>query len=461
VVNNQPERLRGLWKRKALPRSPLDANNGTWYKRPLQHTVTVPQAVMERQELILPMHLQNVGLLIAMSLRFPCIMSAKRNSRLLIAIAGFIALAALGLWFGRRQPEQSAPLPAGAAPVTNNAAISHSVVSASVARSPGDFEGKLRELCGLLKTAPDAKAARLRLAELRSELSAMPTNAAVAAVRQFLDSKADAPTHLGFKLASNGLLDEAPTLRTFLLDELARLDSAAAADYSRVVLASMDSPDEWAVALRNLASGDASADGRALLERKMAQMLQYAPWQQNPSVGYLEAFDVAVYLGGTDFLPTLTDLVRQQDNPAVAHASFLALDRLVINNPATVLESLEAEPDLMEGRESTRADFFARADVRDPQQRQILESYLLDPSISTAELQTFASVYPNANFMISPNLLTQTATPNHDALMSLDAQSLAVAQEWLADPRFAQVAPELQTVIQRLEGFAAQAKRGQ
>jgi hypothetical protein len=228
-----------------------------------------------------------------------------------------------------------------------------------------------------------------------------------------------------------------------------------------VVLASMDSPDEWAVALRNLASGDASADGRALLERKMAQMLQYAPWQQNPSVGYLEAFDVAVYLGGTDFLPTLTDLVRQQDNPAVAHASFLALDRLVINNPATVLESLEAEPDLMEGRESTRADFFARADVRDPQQRQILESYLLDPSISTAELQTFASVYPNANFMISPNLLTQTATPNHDALMSLDAQSLAVAQEWLADPRFAQVAPELQTVIQRLEGFAAQAKRGQ
>jgi hypothetical protein len=283
----------------------------------------------------------------------------------------------------------------------------------------------------------------------------------VAAVRQFLDSKADAPTHLGFKLASNGLLDEAPTLRTFLLDELARLDSAAAADYSRVVLASMDSPDELAVALRNLASGDASADGRALLERKMAQMLQYAPWQQNPSVGYLEAFDVAVYLGGTDFLPTLTDLVRQQDNPAVAHASFLALDRLVINNPATVLESLEAEPDLMEGRESTRADFFARADVRDPQQRQILESYLLDPSISTAELQTFASVYPNANFMISPNLLTQTATPNHDALMSLDAQSLAVAQEWLADPRFAQVAPELQTVIQRLEGFAAQAKRGQ
>jgi hypothetical protein len=115
----------------------------------------------------------------------------------------------------------------------------------------------------------------------------------------------------------------------------------------------------------------------------------------------------------------------------------------------------------MAGRESTRADYFARADARDPQQQQILESYLLNPSISTAELQTFAGVYPNANFMISPNLLTQTTTPDHAALISRDEQSLALAQQWLADPRFARVAPELQTIVQRLEGFAAQAKLGQ
>jgi hypothetical protein len=98
--------------------------------------------------------------------------------------------------------------------------------------------------------------------------------------------------------------------------------------------------------------------------------------------------------------------------------------------------------------------------VRDPQQQQVLESYLLNPAISAAEIQTFAGVYPNANFMISPNLLTQNPTLDHDALLSRDAQSLAVAQQWLADPRFAQVAPELQTVVQRLEGFAAQTQQG-
>jgi len=367
---------------------------------------------------------------------------------------------ALALWLPRRQAEPAVQLRAAVATSLPKATSAPNVANAT-ARPAEDGDHRLQEACDALRKESNARIIRQELAELRRELSAMQTKAAVAAIRGFLDSKADAPTHLAFKLASSGLLDEAPTLRTFLLDELARIDPAAAADYSKVLLSSMDSPDEWAVALRNLASGDTSAEGRALLEQKTAQMLQYAPWQQNPSTGYLEAFDVAVYLGGMDFLPTLSGLVRQQDNPAVAHASFLALDRLVINNTASVLAALEAAPDLMQGRESTRADYFARADVRDPQQQQVLESYLLNPAISAAELNTFAGVYPNANFMISPNLLTQNTTPGYEALTRRDAQSLAVAQEWLADPRFANVAPELRRVTQRLEGFVAQAQLGQ
>jgi hypothetical protein len=319
----------------------------------------------------------------------------------------------------------------------------------------------LQATCDALLKEANSGLSRQTLAELRRQLSAMPTAEAVAAIRKFLDSKADASTHLEFKLASNGTLEDAPTLRTFLLDEMARLDPAAAAEYAKTILASMDSPDEWAVALRNLATGDTSAASRDFLEEKTAELLQYTPWQQNPSVGYLEAFDVAVFLGGTDLVPTLTDLVRMQDNQAVAHASFLALDRLVINNPDAVLASLEAEPDLMEGRESTRADFFARADVRDPQQEQTLESYLLNPAITSTELHTFAGIYPNNNFMISDNLLTQNQTLSHDDLLSRDAQSLLVAQQWLTDPRFSGLTPVVQSVIQRLEGFAAQARQGQ
>jgi len=307
----------------------------------------------------------------------------------------------------------------------------------------------------------DAAASRQRLAELSQWLATLPPKEAVAAIRQFLDSKADAPTGQGFKIGANGALSSAPTLRVFLLDQLGRLDPAAAADYSKVILSSMDSPDEWAVALRNLAWGDPSDEGRTLLELKTSEMLQYGPWHQNPSVGFLEAFDVAVYLGGTSLIPTLTNLVQQQDNPAVAHASYLALDRLVINNPTATLTALLADLDLMQGRETTRANYFARADVSNPQQLQILENYLLNPQISPAEINTFAGIFPNANYMISPNLLTQTQTSNHDALVSRDAASLIVVQQWLADPRFASLYPSLEKTEARLAGYVQQENRRQ
>src|SRR5688572_13096052 len=64
------------------------------------------------------------------------------------------------------------------------------------------------------------------------------------AILPFLDSKADAPTHLGFSLAPDGSLREAPTLRTFLLDQLVKLDPAAAAVYAEKILSTRDSADE-------------------------------------------------------------------------------------------------------------------------------------------------------------------------------------------------------------------------
>lgn len=369
-------------------------------------------------------------------------------NRFLIVAAGLAAgLVAALVWLHQ---------PAG---TTGHNSIPAPSVSPATAVAPAPAPPNFLEdaLTSLKEASPAVN--KQSLEQLRARLSKMPVREAVSFIRRFLDSKADAPTHLGFKLSSSGLLDEAPTLRTFLLDELGRIDPAAAADYSKIILASMDSADEWAVALRNLALGDSSPDGRALLAEKTAQMLQNAAWQQNPSTGYLESFDVPVFLGGTSFVPSLTGLVRAQDNPAVAHAAFLAMDRLVINNPAAVLQELENDPSLMQGRESTRADYFARADVRDPAQLAVLQSYLLNPAISQAELQTFANTFPNANFMISPNLLTQNTTPDHDALANRDAQSLAVVQQWISQPQFANVLPELQTVSQRLQGFVAQSRQ--
>lgn len=307
-----------------------------------------------------------------------------------------------------------------------------------------------------LTNAPDAKISRLTLEGLRAKLAAMPKAEAVALICKFLDGKTDAATRLGFKVTSNGLLSEAPTFRTFLLDELARLDPAAAADYAKIILASMDSPDEWAVALRNLLRGDSSSDASALAKTKFMQMLVYADWQRSPSIGYLEAFDVAVQLGDPDFVPPMTGLLTATNNPAVAHAAYLSLDRMVINNPVQTLTALATDPSAMAGRELVRADYFARLDVRDPRQEALLENYLLSPQLSPAELQQFIGVFPNANFMISPNLLTANNTLSHAALTGRDAASFQVLNQWLADPRFAQLHSHLETAQQRVAGFVSQ-----
>ena len=261
------------------------------------------------------------------------------------ALVSIALLTGLALWVwqrGSRQVTVWAPLAIKAGRTSTTAPLAQ--------QGPGGLEEGLKATATGLVAAQGRGKAREQLARLRQALAAASTNEASAVIRRFLDSKADALTGQGFKLGGKGQLTEAPTLRTFLLDYLGQIDPAAAAEYARMILASSDSPDEWAVALKNLALGDTTSAGRALLEQKAGELLRNEAWQQEPSTGYLEAFDMAVFLGGTNLVPALAGLVCKQDNPAVAHAAYLALDRLVIADPAALLSALEAAPELMQGR---------------------------------------------------------------------------------------------------------------
>ena len=295
------------------------------------------------------------------------------------------------------------------------------------------------------------------MADLQLYLSTLPPETASAKILEFLDSGRDIPTHLGFKLGPNGLLTEAPSLRVFLQDYLAQIDRSAAGRYAETILANTNSPDEWAVALRNYARANPSADTTDYLRQKVGQLVLDQSWQNNPSAGYLEAFDVVVYSHDTSLVPALADLVRQTDNRAVTQAAYLTLDRLVMQDPTAVLTQLLQNPDSMNGRETTRADYFARSDVRDPQQKSLLESYLLSPQITATEITSFAQIYPNANVMVSDNLLTQTPVPSGDELAARDRQAFETVGAWLADPRFNQLQPQLQTIKSRLAQFISPA----
>ncbi|HWD18525.1 MAG TPA: hypothetical protein VHB20_04545 [Verrucomicrobiae bacterium] len=273
-----------------------------------------------------------------------------------------------------------------------------------------------------------------------------------------LQGRPDAPTGQGFAVNDDGSLREAPTLRIQALDALAKTNLAAAVQVARQILLSKRSPDEWAIALAIVARSDSSDATRQFLRAKAEEMAQYEPWRQNPSAGFLEAFDVFVYTRDVDFTPSLAEMVRDKSNPALAHAAFLTLDRLTQSDPQPTLRTLLDNPTLLEGRPATEAGYFARADVRDESQRNLLTEYLLAPNRPLPELEAFAGVFPNENFMISHNLLTPNpAVPSDEVRNRFNAAAQLVAQ-WQADARFQRLQPQLSKIQSRLSRLLSFAK---
>ena len=196
-----------------------------------------------------------------------------------------------------------------------------------------------------------------------------------------------------------------------------------------------------------------------MVKEKALTLLNHEPWQQQPSSGFLQAFDVAVHLRDRKFTPVLSGLLRQTNQAAAAHAAFLAMDRLVMAAPIEQLGELQANPDWPAGREATRAGIFARADVTDSGQRAILENYLLDSRRSPEELNTFAATFPNASLFLSHNLLTRQTTFDGATLLRRDILTLQIVRQWLTDPRFAPVQGTLRTIESRLQEFIRQGQR--
>lgn len=296
--------------------------------------------------------------------------------------------------------------------------------------------------------------ARDELRAWKSKLLAMPKEQAVEWLVRHLRLGEDRITGLSFSVESDGFLGEWPTVRTFLLDVLLAVDPAAAAEFGREILASPTTADEWALALRNVARGDDSAQTAVYLREKTEALIRNPGWQAAPSVGYLNAFDVLVHIEAVESTPLLSSLVQLKERRDLSHASFLTLDRLVQRRPAEVLEHLAGDLALHETRPEMVAQQFARADLRDERQREIVKSWLLDPSRTATELRTFAGTYPNANRFVSNNLLTTEPQVSGGELADHDREALGLMRSWQGDPAFSGISDYLAAVTRRLNEFA-------
>ena len=302
---------------------------------------------------------------------------------------------------------------------------------------------------------PTSRPESLRiLRELKAQLISRPRAEALAIIRDFLATGSDRPTGLSFDIGEGGVLTEWPTLRIFLLEILPSIDAIAAAEISRTILAAPTQPDEWAVALRNVALSDPSPGQHEWLRGRTEILINHPPWQAAPSIGYLNAFDVLVHINATRSIPLLSHLIQRKDRKDLAHAGFLTLNALVLRNPLEALTLISADADLQQSRPEMTAQQFARADLRDPSQQALIKRWLLDPRRNGTELRAFSGVYPNNNHFVSHNLLTNVNLVSGRNIAEHDPAAIKILRGWKQSPEFEPVKSYLNTMLSRLEAFA-------
>ncbi|MBI4660467.1 MAG: hypothetical protein HY735_16645 [Verrucomicrobia bacterium] len=397
--------------------------------------------------------------------------SKTHRARLALAmITGAVGLIISVGWLLKPRPA-ALPSDRAAATIVDPSAVASSATTAPNLSAPttqlpppnlrltthGALDQAILDTLNRLRAGIDPEKSRLLLEALKGNLLRPESKAeAIGAILGFLRSGEDAATGLAFRVGPKHALTEAPTLRTALLDWLGQLDSRAAADHSVQILAAMSSPEEYAVALRNFAQG--RPEQRDELRNYFDRLASHGAWANQPTAGYLEAFDVVPHLADPAFINTLSPHLAPSAHHSLRHASLVALDRLVLANPKGSLHEMLRE-NALEDQPLLRASFLARADVRDRGQRELLEQYLLSSSLSERELDKFLRLFPNANRFASYNLLTESAGHSLADLAALDAAALERVREWQTQPRFSGLSPRLKQLENRLVEQVASAKR--
>lgn len=301
---------------------------------------------------------------------------------------------------------------------------------------------------------------RAALESLRLELEALPADEAIAQLLDWLESGIDLDTGIWFELSAGGHLAGAPSFRTFVIDQIARIDPVLAAEQAETAFRNElpRSADEFALHLRNYGQHALDIDPAApdQLKTQIQRLIANPDWVNEPGVGFLEAFDVWVAIESIDALPTLTQWLGQgPHDPVLGHAAYLTLERLIDRSNT---ETLTALTDWSDSRLSgdlakRRAALWARAPLEQSAGVALAESYLLNPALTPTERAAFYAQVPNLHFSHSHNLLSHGVYPDANTIRA----RLQSTREWLIqrqrDTRFSTDKAEIETALQRLQGI--------
>lgn len=312
------------------------------------------------------------------------------------------------------------------------------------------IRGALRDF--QLGGSPGQAAEQLRA--LRDGIRRAPDDAAAAAIVGFLKSGDDASTGLPFAVGPDGMMAAVPSLRLALLDLLPSLDPLAALELARAIMSQRTTADEYAISLRNMAWNDLNGDLRGELSGRFMELLE-TPWLEQPSAGFLEAFDIAVEVGGGPMFDRMVALAREtmaKANPAASRAAFISLDRMIVRDPAVLQTALAENTGWMDFAPMQRASLLSRLDIAEPAQREIFVRYLSATSHAPGELEYFTKIVPNQNYLHGHRLVTgDEATPSIAEVTAADVRALGELDELVVT---GEAAVAIRTIRERLKKVA-------
>ena len=285
------------------------------------------------------------------------------------------------------------------------------------------------------------------------------------ALTQYLDSHDNIDFRSIFSMGRNGRINQAGTLRLYAMDILGVINPKASVNNALSVLKKEQNLAEQAIAIRNLVWADYLQHQKIIRDRAY-KILTDPKVQSSPSNEALNFLDVFVYLKDFEALPLLVSFQRRDADSSLRSGSHLALYKLAQKNPLAVMNFLKGDYSRMSEYPLARADLFAMADISDLEQYNIIESYLLNQSISKEERSHFIGVFPNRNGFVSFNLLTEYDSdfdspskrrelgilpPEEEKIQ--DKAYLEIVTKLVGDPRFLEFKADFQALKEKLESF--------
>lgn len=315
------------------------------------------------------------------------------------------------------------------------------------------------------KADGDAETIMAARAALREELAGLNREHAVSILIDALGAGVKMQTQLDFAIDEKGFLTSPESIEGLLLDEVSFWDPAKGALAAENLLNSGGLElAERITALRAYAYGNgldyADAKNNDFFIKQITAIFDNISPGIKATTKELAVFDLATFTNSSSLNERLIEMAAAKPDRdyvggtwSASDAAFYALDRIVTDDFHANMEQLQQSSVWLrlDGKDKTM--LYTRANVREAEDRTLLENFIFDPARSEVERDLFIANFPNGNVYQGNNVIPLLPNVSDRALRQIDTDALEMARKWKKNPAYQQHEVFVDSIIEKLEGY--------